>query len=62
MEQEVASNPSSTLAVECVQSLGTIKDPRAVEPLKKLLGKQTMASQEAGRVLSEMGVSAEGKN
>ena len=62
MEQEVASNPSSTLAVQCVQALGTIKDSRAVEPLKKLLGKPTMASQEAGRVLREMGVSAEGQN
>ncbi len=41
MEQEVASNPSSTLAVRCVQALGTIRDSRAVEPLRKLLGKQT---------------------
>jgi HEAT repeat protein len=62
MEQEVASNPSSTLAVQCVQALGTIKDSRAVEPLRKLLGKPTMASQEAGRVLREMGVSPEGQN
>jgi HEAT repeat protein len=62
MEQEVASNPSSTLAVQCVQALGMIKDPRAVEPLKKLLGKPTMASQEAGRVLREMGVSPEAQN
>ena len=62
MEQEVASNPSSTLAVQSVQALGTIKDSRAVEPLRKLLGKPTMASQEAGRVLREMGVSPEGRN
>jgi HEAT repeat protein len=62
MEQEVASNTSTTLAVQCVQALGTIKDSRAVEPLKKLLGKPTMASQEAGRVLREMGVSLEEHN
>jgi len=39
MEQEVASNPSRTLAVHCVQALGTTKDARAVEPLRKLLRK-----------------------
>ena len=56
MEQELASDASSQTAVQCVYALGLIKDPRAVEPLRKLLGKPTMASQEAGRVLKEMGV------
>jgi HEAT repeat protein len=56
MEQEVAADPSSTVAVQCVQELGKIKDRRAVEPLRKLLGKPTMPSQEAERVLREMGV------
>lgn len=55
MEQELEADPSSSLAVQCVQTLGTIKDPRALEPLRKLLGKPTMASQEAERVLKEMG-------
>ena len=56
MEQEVTADPSSTVAVQCVQELGKIKDRRAVEPLRKLLGKPTMPSQEAERVLREMGV------
>jgi HEAT repeat protein len=54
MEQEVAADPSSTVAVQCVQELGKIKDRRTVEPLRKLLGKPTMPSQEAERVLREM--------
>ena len=56
MEQEVTTDPSGTVAVQCVQELGKIKDRRAVEPLRKLLGKPTMPSQEAERVLREMGV------
>jgi HEAT repeat protein len=56
MEQEVAADPSGTVAVQCVQELGKIRDRRAVEPLRKLLGKPTMPSQEAERVLREMGV------
>jgi HEAT repeat protein len=56
MEQELALDGSSTLAVQCVYSLGIIKDPRAVEPLRKLLGKPTMASQEAEQALKEMGI------
>jgi len=57
MEQEEADEANSTLLVQLVQVLGRIKDPRAVAPLRKLLGKPTTASQEAGRVLTEMGVS-----
>ncbi len=56
MEQEVTADPSSTVAVQCVQELGKIEDRRAVAPLRKLLGKPTMPSQEAERVLKEMGV------
>jgi HEAT repeat protein len=56
MEQEVTADPSSTVAAQCVQELGKIKDRRAFEPLRKLLGKPTMPSQEAERVLREMGV------
>jgi HEAT repeat protein len=56
MEQEVTADPSSTVAVQCVQELGKIKDRRAVEPLRKLLGKPTMPGQEAERVIREMGV------
>lgn len=56
MGQEVTADSSSTVAVQCVQELGKIKDQRAVEPLRKLLGKPTMPSQEAERVLREMGV------
>ena len=62
MEDELASNPSSVLAVSCVHALGAIKDPRAIEPLRRLVGKPTMASQEAERALKELGVSPEAKN
>jgi HEAT repeat protein len=55
MENELAADPSSPLGVQCVQALGIITDSRAVEPLRKLLGKPSMASQEAERVLKEMG-------
>lgn len=62
MEQEVAADPSSTVAVQCVGELGKIKDRRAVEPLRKLVGKPTMPSQEAERVLKEMGVLPSAQN
>jgi HEAT repeat protein len=55
MENELAADPSNPLGVQCIQALGIIKDARSVEPLRKLLGKPTMASQEAERVLKEMG-------
>jgi HEAT repeat protein len=58
MNQELASDPNSTLATQCIQSLGALRDPRALEPLRKLLGKQTMPSQMAGEALKQMGISA----
>jgi HEAT repeat protein len=57
MEQEVAANPSSALAVQCVHALSAIKDPRAIEPLRRLVGKPAMASQEAEQALRALGVS-----
>jgi len=57
MEQEVAADPSSALAAQCVHALGAIKDPRAIEPLRRLVGKPTMASQEAEQALRALGVS-----
>jgi HEAT repeat protein len=59
MEQELASDPSSNLAAQCVQTLGIIKDQRAVEPLRKLVGTHTMAGQLAEQALREMGVPPE---
>src|SRR6266404_4766013 len=57
MEQEVAADPSSALAAQCVHALAAIKDPRAIEPLRRLVGKPTMASQEAEQALRALCVS-----
>jgi len=57
MEQEVTADPSSALAAQCVHALGAIKDPRAIEPLRRLVGKPTMASQEAEQALRALSVS-----
>jgi hypothetical protein len=53
--REILANPRSPLRNEAVRALGRIRDPRAVEPLRKLLDDDPSLKPEIYRALTSIG-------